>query len=129
MKTHDEIKKAIENAFDAETKATTETVAEACEAVREAATSLFGTGVYVSGRMDADMQGVVFTYKRPAIMQRLSFFIPCQVDKPPRNPEAGEKSQRSEQSPDRSDVWDTSKADITGSPDATSEVSTAGPDA
>lgn len=117
MKTNDQIKKAIEDAFDAETKATPETVAEACAAVQEKATAIFGAGVYVKGRMDADMQGVTFTYKRPSIRQRLSFFIPCEVDKPPRNPEAGEESQRSGRASKRSDAQDNAGSGSSGSSD------------
>lgn len=84
MKANDQIEQAFIEAVGTPKKATAETVAEACQAVLKKATEQFGPGVYVSGKLNADMQGISFRYKRPAIHQRLEFFVPVAVDKPPR---------------------------------------------
>ena len=94
MKTNEKIEQAFIEAVGTPKKATQETVASACEAVLEKATEQFGAGVYVSGKLNADMQGISFRYKRPSIGQRLQFFVPCPVDKPKRGKEADEESQK-----------------------------------
>ncbi len=97
MKTNDQIEQAFIEAVGETKKATQETVDQACEAVLEKATAILGPGVYVSGKLNADMQGISFRYKRPAIRQRLEFFVPVAVDKPPRKKDIDDSAKTTSQ--------------------------------
>lgn len=88
MKTNEKIQAAFFEAVGKPEKATEETVAQACAAVQKKATDFFGPGIYVTGRLNFDMQGISFRYKRPALRQRLEVFVPVPVD----NPEEAQKS-------------------------------------
>lgn len=98
MKTPDQIKQAFIEAVGKPEKATAETASQACEAVLSKATDQFGQGVYVSGKLNPDMQGISFRYKRPAIRQRLEFFVPCPVDKPARKEDVDTSQKASKES-------------------------------
>ena len=119
MKTHDQIEQAFIEAVGQPEKATAETVTQACEAVLSKATDQFGSGVYVSGKLNADMQGISFRYKRPAIRQRLEFFVPCPVDKPARKEDVDDTkktSQKASKKSKREDNAGNDDAGSTGSP-------------
>lgn len=81
---HDyQIKELFDELFDASEVATQDAVDEVCRQVLDEAVDQFGTeGVYVSGILNADMQGVSFRFKRPGIGQRIEHFIACEVPKP-----------------------------------------------
>jgi hypothetical protein len=76
VKTYDQIKQAFVEAIGQSQGTATEKVSQACEAVLAKATEQFGPGVYVSGWLSEDDRGVLFSYKRPAIRQRLGVFVP-----------------------------------------------------
>lgn len=85
MKTREEIIKAFEEAVAATEggEATKEVVASAVKAVSAKATDLFGgKGVFVSGRVNVDMQGISFRFKRPAVRVWEEVFISLPVIKP-----------------------------------------------
>ena len=89
MKHDNQIQDAFEQAFDATKTATQADVDIACTAVHDKAAEQFGPqGIYVSGTLDADNQGVLFRFKRPGIGQRVTHFISCKVEKPKRKVEA-----------------------------------------
>jgi len=82
---HDhEIKAAFEEAFKpGEAEVDQEAVDAACEAVFAKAAEQFGPeGLYVFGRLNPDMGGVSFRFKRPGIAQRIEHFIPCVLSVP-----------------------------------------------
>lgn len=120
MKTNDQIEQAFIEAVGTPQKATQETVAQACEAVLAKATAVFGPGVYVNGKLNADMQGISFRYKRPAIRQRLEFFVPVAVDKPPRkkdiDDDAKTTSQKKSKKAKQEDNAGNDDAGASGSP-------------
>lgn len=121
MKTNDQIEQAFIEAVGTPQKATEKTVAEACEAVLAKATDKFGAGVYVSGKLNADMQGISFRYKRPSIRQRLEFFVPCPVDKPARKKDIDDSakttSQKASKAAKREDNAGNDDAGSSGSPE------------
>lgn len=115
MKTNDQVRQAFIEAVGETEKATSETVTQACEAVLAKATEQFGPGVYVSGKLNADMQGISFRYKRPSVRQRLEVFVPVAVDKPPRKSKDDESSQESSENSKQEDNAQHSSASDTGS--------------
>lgn len=115
MKTNDQIQQAFIEAVGQPEKATEETVTQACETVLAKATNKFGPGVYVSGKLNADMQGISFRYKRPAIRQRLEFFVPCPVDKPPRKEDVDDTKKTSQKASKKSKRKDNAQRDDAGS--------------
>lgn len=119
MKTHDQIEQAFIEAVGETEKATVEAVTQACEAVLAKATDQFGPGVYVTGKLNADMQGISFRYKRPAIRQHLEFFVPVAVDKPARKTDVGDtkkSSQKASKKLKREDNAGNNDAGSSGSP-------------
>lgn len=120
MKTDDQIEQAFIEALGKPEKATAETVYQACEAVLAKATTIFGPGVYVNGKLNYDMQGVSFSYKRPALRQRLEFFVPVSVDKPPRKKDIDDsektKSQKKSRGAKRENNAGNNDARSSGSP-------------
>lgn len=115
MKTNDQIEQAFIEAIGETEKATEETVSQACEAVLAKATDKFGPGVYVTGKLNPDMQGISFRYKRPAIRQRLEFFVPVAVDKPARKADVDETSQKTSKKAKRKDNASKDDTGNTGS--------------
>lgn len=114
MKTNDQIEQAFIEAVGTPEKATEETVAQACEAVLAKATEQFGPGVYVSGKLNADMQGISFRYKRPAIRQRLEFFVPVAVDKLPRKADVDDTKKSNQKASKKSKQEDNAQRDDAG---------------
>lgn len=102
MKNEEMIKEAFLSRVNPEEVADQEIVDQVCAEVREQATEYFGPGVYVKGRLNADMQGISFTFKRPSIAYRLEVFTPAKVDRP-------QESQ--EETPNSDDDDDTSNDD------------------
>jgi hypothetical protein len=80
VKTHEQIEQAFIQAVGKPKTATQATVDKACQTVLQKATDEFGPGIYVKGLLNVDMQGINFTYKRPAIRERRQFFVPCHVE-------------------------------------------------
>jgi hypothetical protein len=94
MKTYEQVQEAFVKALEGEKLATTELVDRICNEIKARATEQFGEGVYVKGRLNYDMQGVSFRFKRPSIAQRFEVFVSIPVDRPARGPEAGEVSSQ-----------------------------------
>ncbi len=90
MKHDREVVAAFEEAFQpGEGEVVQEIVDEAAAEVFAKAAEQFGEeGLYVFGKLNPDMGGVSFRFKRPGIRQRVEHFIECNVPKPPRKQEA-----------------------------------------
>lgn len=111
MKTDEQIRQAFVEAVGQPGNATDKTVDQACGIVLERATAQFGQGIYVSGKLNPDMQGISFRYKRPAIRQRLEFFVPVAVDKPPRQEGAEDVKKPSQKASKKSKREDNAQRD------------------
>lgn len=80
MKDLDRIKGAVHAAhvdIIGEAEATQELADKVAAAVQDDASAFFGAGVYVKGKLNYDMGGVSYSWKRPSIGERLTMFEKC----------------------------------------------------